>query len=355
MADHEAGVRPARMEIAETAHRQRLRLRSRAYSRELGLLGLILLEVAIVSALYPDTFPTVDNFTAILRNMAGDGIMAVGMMLLLIGGVFDLSIGAMFSLTGVLVGWFLTVGGLPVPLAILCTLAIAALGGFLNGFVVAKVGVNALITTLGTLGIFKGIAILIAGPGISFLPDSFSRLGQAEFVKIQSSVWLMLGIGILFHYLLSHTRYFRQYYYIGGNERAATLSGIKVARMQILAFTLMSLLAGLAGIAFASRVASSVSIAGDGTELRVITAVILGGASLAGGRGTIWGALLGVFFIALIGNVLIIANVGSEWQSIVLGLVLVGAVAIDSILNRERKPWALLMRGSKRGEAPLES
>jgi ribose/xylose/arabinose/galactoside ABC-type transport system permease subunit len=355
MADPQAGVSPARVETTEKVGRPRLPLRSLAFSRELGLLGLVVLEVAIVSALYPDTFPTVDNFTAILRNMAGDGIMAVGMMLLLIGGVFDLSIGAMFSLTGVLVGWFLTQGGLSVPLAILCALALAALGGFLNGFVVAKVGVNALITTLGTLGIFKGIAILIAGPGISFLPDSFSRLGQAEFARIQSPVWLMLGIGILFHYLLSHTRYFRQYYYIGGNERAAILSGIKVARMQILAFTLMGLLAGLAGIAFASRVASSVSIAGDGAELRVITAVILGGASLAGGRGTVWGALLGVFFIALLGNVLIIANVGSEYQSIVVGLVLVGAVAIDSILNRERKPWAVFTQGWKRSEAPLET
>ena len=227
--------------------------------------------------------------------------------------------------------------GLPVPIAVGGGLAAAALGGFLNGIIVAKVRVNALITTLGTMGIFKGVALLVGGPGITFLPESFSKFGQAELLGIQTPVWLLLGLALVAHYGLAHTRFFRQYYYIGSNPRAAHLSGINVERMQILAFTLMGMIAGLAGIVYASRIATATSTLGDGKELGAITAVILGGASLAGGRGTIAGALIGVFFMALMQNVLIIMRVPSEWQSIALGTVLVLAVAVDSVMNRDRK------------------
>src|SRR5207247_6691023 len=142
--------------------------------------------------------------------------------------------------------------------------------------------------------------------------------------------WLLLALAIAAHYGLAHTRFFRQFYYIGNNPKAAHLSGINVERLQILAFTVMGLLAGLAGIVYASRIATASSTLGDGKELGAITAVILGGASLAGGKGTIIGALIGVFFMALMQNVLIILRVPSEWQSIALGAVLVLAVALDS-------------------------
>lgn len=135
---------------------------------------------------------------------------------------------------------------------------------------------------------------------------------------------------------MAHTRVFRQLYYIGSNPKAAHLSGIKVQRLQIASFVLMGLLAGLAGILYASRIATATSTLGVGAELEAITAAILGGASLAGGRGTIWGAMIGVFFMGLMKNVLIISRFSSEWQGIVLGAVLIAAVAIDSIVNRRR-------------------
>jgi ribose transport system permease protein len=314
---------------------RRSRRRALALGRELGLIGLIVLTCIAASAMYPSSFPTFSNFAAIVRNLALDGILAVGMMTLMISGTFDLSVGGMFSMVGVVTGYLMTRAGLPVPLALVCGLGVAALSGFINGFVVARVGVNALITTLGTMGIFRGIAVLIGGPGITNLPFGFSRWGQAQFLGIQSPVWLMVVIALLFQYLLSRTRFFRQYYYVGGNQKAARLSGINVPRLQMLGFTITGLLAGLAGIAFAARIGTAVSIAGDGAELRVITAVILGGASLTGGKGTIWGALIGVLFIALINNVLIIASVASTWQSIIIGSVLVLAVAMDSLFNRD--------------------
>ena len=198
-----------------------------------------------------------------------------------------------------------------------------------------KVRVNALITTLGTMGIFQGIALLIGGPGITYLPDSFSRFGQSQFLGIQAPVWVLIVFAIIAHYAMAHTRFFRQFYYIGSNPKAARLSGINVAGLQILSFTIMGLLAGSAGILYASRIATATPTVGLGAELQAITAVILGGASLAGGRGTIWGAMIGVFFIGLMKNVLIISRFSSEWQSIVLGAVLVSAVAIDSIMNRK--------------------
>src|SRR5262249_50668675 len=153
-----------------------------------------------------------------------------------------------------------------------------------------------LIATLGTLGIYQGVAILVAGPSIANLPASFTVLGQAEILGVQLPVWFMLGLAATAHYLLRHTRYFRQFYYVGSNAGAARLSGIAVERVQVLGFTLNGLIAGTAGLAFAARVGTAVSTAGVGTELRVITAVILGGASLSGGKGSVPGALIGVVF-----------------------------------------------------------
>ena len=316
------------------------RVRMPGLSRELGLIALIVLLPVVLSVMYPLTFRpyfwTTANFAAILRNLAFEGFLAIGMMLLLVAGMFDLSVGAMASLVGVITGWLMKTAGWPVPLAVLGGLSVAALGGFLNGFIVAKVRVNALITTLGTMGIFKGLALLIGSSGITFLPDSFTKFGQAEFLGLQAPVWLLFALALVGHYCLAHTRFFRQYYYIGSNPKAALLSGINVERMHILAFTLMGMIAGLAGIVYASRIATASSTIGDLKELGAITAVILGGATLAGGKGTIAGALIGVFFMALMQNVLIIMRVSSEWQGVILGAVLVLAVGVDSLMNRRR-------------------
>jgi ribose transport system permease protein len=311
-------------------------LRLLVFTREIGLAGVTILTVLLFAILYPSSFANFANFSAIVRNLAFEGILAVGMMLMLVGGSFDLSVGAMASMSGVITGALMKFMGWPVPVAVAAGLLIAAGGGFLNGFIVAKVGVNALITTLGTMGIFQGIALLIGGPGITYLPESFSQFGQSILFGIQAPVWVLLGLGMVSHYAMAHTRFFRQFYYIGSNPKAALLSGINVSGLQILSFTIMGFLAGAAGILYASRIATATSTVGVGAELQAITAVILGGASLSGGRGTIWGALIGVFFMGLMKNVLIISRFSSEWQGIVLGAVLVAAVAVDSLMNRKR-------------------
>ena len=316
-----------------------IRQRRFALSRELGLLGLLIAIILLFRIVYPvswDNFATFDNFASVVRNMAFEGILALGMMLMLVGGTFDLSVGATASMVGVITGWLMKTAGWPVPFAVAAGFVVAAASGFINGFVVAKVRVNALITTLGTMGIFSGIALLVGGPSITFLPRGFTQWGEAKFLGLQAPVWLMVGLGLAGHYCLAHTRFFRQFYYIGSNPKAAFLSGLNVERLQIFSFTLMGLLAGLAGIVYAARVATASSTVGVGKELGAITACILGGASLQGGRGTAWGAVLGVLFVAVIQNMLLIKQVRPEWQGIILGLVLVFAVAVDAILNRKQ-------------------
>ena len=308
----------------------------RRAARELDLLLVVFLTVVVFSILYPDSFFSWDNARAVLRSLAVEGTIAVGMMILMIAGLFDLSVGATMSLAGVITGWLITRGGWPAAPAIAAGLAAAALAGAVNGVLVAVARVNALITTLATMWILSSAALLVGGPGIANLPEGFRALGQAAPLGVQLPVWFMLAIAAAAHGLLRNSRVFRQFYYVGANPKAARLSGIAVERIQILGFTLTGLIAGAAGILYAARVGTAVSTAGAGAELKVITAVLLGGASLTGGRGSIPGALVGVGFIAVVGNALLVARVPSEWHNVVIGVILILAVLLDSWQSRTR-------------------
>jgi ribose/xylose/arabinose/galactoside ABC-type transport system permease subunit len=168
-----------------------------------------------------------------------------------------------------------------------------------------------------------------AGTGVTPIDDNFKAYGQAMLLGVQSPFWVMLAVALVMGWLVARTRFFRQYYFIGGNARAAQLSGIRVERLTLLAFVIVGVLAGLAGVLGAARLNSAVVNAGVGLELKVITATVLGGASLKGGEGTILGGILGVLFIALVENAMIINAVGVFWQGIVVGLVLLVAVSLD--------------------------
>jgi ribose transport system permease protein len=188
------------------------------------------------------------------------------------------------------------------------------------------------------LGIVRGGALLVAGAGIQNLPYWFNAIGQSRLLGIQMPVWYMLLIVGIFSFLVNKTVFFRRYYYIGGNEKAAELSGIRVKRMKLYAFILSATLAGLAGILLASRLGAAMSTLGRGLELRVITAVILGGASLQGGVGKIPGALLGALFMGLVANIMVIARISGLWQDIILGIILITAVWLDLYLQKRSRP-----------------
>jgi ribose transport system permease protein len=306
------------------------RLQDRVFS--LGVSTLLL--GAVMTIIYPTQFPTLANFSQLLLNLSIDTIVAVGMMILLISGMFDLSVGSVVAFAGGLAGYLMYYHDIHFLLAITAGVVGSILIGFVNGWLIAKAGINPMIQTLAMMGVVRGLALMLSGAGIQNFPYNFIYIGQSKFLTIQAPVWYMLVIVFLFSFLVKRRVFFRRFYFIGSNERAAKLSGIEVDKMKIWAFVISATLAGVAGILLASRLGAALSTSGRGLELRVITAVILGGASLSGGHGKIWGAFLGALFMAVINNLLIIARVSGYWQEIILGLILIAAVGLDQWLLR---------------------
>ncbi|MCB1496805.1 MAG: ABC transporter permease [Bauldia sp.] len=306
-------------------------------SRPQTLLILNVILIAAMAIAYPANFATQANFSAVLLNAAQSGILVVGMMILMIGGAFDLSIGSTLALSGVvagaLVGWL----GYPAELGILAGIATGAAAGLVNGLIVTRLGINPLIATLATLSIYRSLTQLIGASGVTPISNAFKFYGQVKFLGLQSPFWVMLVIVVLGAWAVARTKVFRQYYFIGGNARAAQLSGINVPRLTLMAFVLMGALAGLAGVLAAARLNSAVVSAGIGVELSVITATVLGGASLKGGEGTIIGGVLGVLFIALVQNAMIINGIGVFWQGMIIGLVLLLAVSLNRFKQRSAR------------------
>lgn len=300
-----------------------------ATDRPLLLVLLILALVIGMTAFRPSTFLTTGNAAVVLLDTAQTGILACGMMVLMISGMFDLSIGGILAFSGIIAG--LTVkqlGWPPVP-AFLAGCVWGALLGVINGTLVTRFRINALIATLATLSIYRGGLQLVSGAGVTNIGNGYTIFGQTQILGIYSPFWFMAVIVLIFAFLVGRTRYFRQAYYIGGNARAAKLSGINVDRTVFVFFVIMGALAGLAGALLASRLNTAVVLAGNGVELKVITAVVLGGASLSGGSGTIFGAFLGVLLMSLLQNAMIIANISPFWQLIVVGVVLLTSVGLD--------------------------
>jgi ribose transport system permease protein len=300
-----------------------------ADSREVTLIVLIAALSVTMAVVYPDNFFTWYNFSAVMLNAAQTGILVTGMMLLMIAGMFDLSIGSTLAFSGVVAGALVSWWGLPPELGLLGGIVAGAALGALNGFIVTRIRINALIATLATMAIYRGITQLLSGTGITPISDDFATYGQSVFLGLQTPFWVMLLIVIAGGWAVARTRFFRQYYFIGGNARAAQLSGIRVQRLTLVAFVIMGGLAGLAGVLGAARLNSAVVTAGLGIELAVITATVLGGASLRGGEGSVLGGVLGVLFIALVQNTLIINGIGVFWQNIIIGSVLLLAVSLD--------------------------
>jgi len=303
--------------------------------RELALIGIILATALVMSQLSP-YFLSGGNLRSVLVGLVPGAIMAVGMAVLLASGGFDLSVAAVMALCGTIAAW-LTVQGVPVPMAILLTLLLGLLIGSGNGALVTFLGINPLIATLGTMSIARGLALVITeGYNISSLPDSFTQLGEQGPLKLPWMVWIMLALIILGDLALRRTRFLRQVYYIGGNERAARVSGIPVDGMRVFTYMLSGTLAALAGVLLAARLSTAVPTAGEGLELTVIAAAVIGGASLAGGEGSVLGAVLGIAFLSMISNALTLLSVSIFWQIVVTGVVLIVAVSIDVLLRRRR-------------------
>lgn len=303
--------------------------------REFALI-IVLVVFGFVMSLASPVFLTKENIEAILLALSVEATIAVGMVNLLISGGLDLSVGSTLAFTGVVTGLALN-AGVPVVISILLGL-LAALGvGLVNGLLVAKMKINPFIVTLGTNMAVRGLLLVIAqGRAVLNLSSEFTIIGQGRLFGIQYPIYVMLALVLIGDFLLRNTRFFRQNYYIGSNEKAARLSGINVDWVKIINYCIVALLAGIAGLMITARFGSASVTVGSGTELRVITATIIGGASLSGGEGSVLGAFLGALFMGVLANALNLLGVDVYWQNLITGLILIGAVVID-VVNERRK------------------
>lgn len=303
--------------------------------REFALI-IVILVFGFAMSLASPVFLTKQNIEAILLALSVEATIAVGMVNLLISGGLDLSVGSTLAFTGVVTGLALN-AGTPVVFAVILGL-MAALGvGFANGLLVAKMKINPFIVTLGSNMAVRGLLLVLAqGRAVLNLPPEFTIIGQGRLFGIQYPIYVMLALVIIGDFLLRNHRFFRQSYYVGSNERAARFSGINVDLVKIINYSLVALLAGVAGIMITARFGSASVTVGSGLELRVITATIIGGASLSGGEGSVLGAFLGALFMGVLANALNLLGVDVYWQNLITGLILIGAVVID-VINERRK------------------
>jgi ribose transport system permease protein len=310
-------------------------LRRVAAFREFALI-IVLIVMGIGMSLASPVFLNVGNLQAILLALSVEGPIAVGMMILLISGGLDLSVGSVLGLTGVVTGLSLQAGFSTFP-SIIIGLITALIVGIINGLLVAKIKINPFITTLGMQITIRGLLLVLArGRAVLNLPASFTVIGQGSIFGFQFPTFIMIAIVIIGDIIMRNSRFFRQSYYIGGNEKAARLSGINVDFVKIFNYCLVALLAGVAGLLITARFGASSVTVGTGVELRVITATIIGGASLNGGEGSVFGAFLGALFMGVLANALNLLGVDAYWQNLITGLILIIAVMLD-VVNERRK------------------
>ena len=275
-------------------------------------------------------FITGTNLLIMLRQVAVWGIASVGMTFVILLGDIDLATGSIITFVNVLCAYLMVNKGVPMVLAIIITLAAATLIGLLNGFMVSTIGIPALIATFATQTAFSGISLIICdGQPINGFTESFKVFGQGKIGPVPVPVIIMILCFALGAFILNKTYFGRYFYAVGGNIEAARLSGIRTGRVKYLVFALSGFFAGLAGLVLLSRVNSGMGNAGLGYEFKVITCVVLGGVSVSGGSGRMSGVVAGTFIISALNNGMVLINLNTWIQNIVLGIVLVLAVGFD--------------------------
>lgn len=299
-----------------------------------GLLLAFLLLVLVLSLL-SDRFLTRPNIVNVLRQISINAIIAFGMTVVIIGRGIDLSVGSLLALVGVVTASLATgaTAALPAPVAMLAALGIGVALGSINGAFVAYAGIAPFIVTLAALTIFRGMALAWTdGRPISGLPEAFGTLGYGTFLSLPTPIWVMLGFLLVTHVLLRYTALGRAVYAIGGNEEAARLSGIPVRRVLLFTYLYSGLAAAIAALVLTGRLNSAQPTAGVMFELDAIAAVVVGGTSLFGGRGGVFGTLVGALIIGVIDNGMNLLNVSSFYQQIVKGGVILAALIVDRAL-----------------------
>jgi rhamnose transport system permease protein len=301
------------------------------------LLAAILIVALAILGLCNDRFLTVDNLLNQGRLMTEVGIIALPMTFIIITGGIDLSVGSVVGLCAIMLGYSWKNFGFPLPLAIAFSLCVGAAAGFVNGLLITRVRVPPLIMTIATLALYRGLAEGISqAHSVRNYPEWFFFVGQGELFGVPTQLWILLAGIIVAGVALDRTTFGRTLYAIGNNETAARFSGLPVDRVKLLIYTLSGLAAGVSAWVLVSRVTTTRSDMGIGYELDVIAAVVLGGTSIFGGAGTIWGTVVGLVMIQLLKNGLALTGVKGDATIIVIGVVLIASTSIASSLQRRR-------------------
>lgn len=313
-----------------------------AFHRLLAFSGLIAL--IVVFSLASPNFMQTQNILAILQATSVNGVLAIAATLVIITGGIDLSVGTLMTFCAVITGVILTYLGLPLPLGIIGAILAGTMVGFTSGTIIAKLKVPPFIATLGMMLIMKGLSLVISGTRPIYFNDTpgFSQISLGSVagavipgLPIPNGVLILFAVALLAAFILGKTALGRYTFALGSNEEAVRLSGVNVDRWKIAVYALAGSICGVAGLLIASRLNSAQPALGQGYELDAIAAVVIGGTSLSGGRGTVLGTLIGALIISVLANGLRILSVAQEWQTVVTGTIIILAVYADILRRRK--------------------
>jgi ribose transport system permease protein len=294
-----------------------------------------LIALCLIIAVLTPKFLSMGNLGSVARQTAVITIMAMGMTMVMVSGGIDLSVGSIMALAGV-AGAFALAGGAPTLVGISTSIAAGAFCGLANGAAIATLRIPPFIVTLGAMGIYRGITLLITdGKAVVGLPTKFGYLAEGNLLGlIPVPLLIIVAVALAIHFLLSRTRLGRYCYAIGSNVEAARYAGVRVARCQIIFYLILGALAGLAGAIEAARLVTGQPTAGEGYELRVIAAVVIGGGSLSGGQGTVTGTIIGALIMGVLANGANLLGIPSFTQQIIIGAIIILAVTFDEFQRR---------------------
>jgi rhamnose transport system permease protein len=312
------------------------RLKSWLLTQESVLLLLTILTLIIMS-LSTDKFLTSDNILTQVRLMVEIGLIALPMTYIIITGGIDLSVGSIVGLTAIMLGYAWETWELPLEQAILLAIFFGTAAGFMNGLFIVRLGVPPLIMTLATLTFYRGLAEGVSqGRSVRNYPEWFYTLGQGDTLGIPNQIFLFIVFTLIFAIILSRTTFGRSLYAIGNNELGTRFSGLPVDRNKLIIYSASGLMAALSGFIFVSRVTTTRSDMGTGWELDAIAAVVLGGTSIFGGSGSIWGTVIGLVLVRFLQNGLALNGVTSDATIIVIGTILIVATLINNYVQQRR-------------------
>ena len=314
--------------------------------REMGVLAILILAVIIVQMIQPKFLNTA-NLRSIAISVATDGLLSIGLCLALILGGIELSVGGVAAMTCVITG-FLCLNGTNIWIAALAALAAGIFVGLFNGFMISKVGLPPFIVTLGMMNLSRGVAyILTEGSPLSlsgYLPDSFRFLATGKIGGIPMIFIIFVIIAAIAGFLTKRSKVCRDIFYVGSNEKAAQLSAINVDKVKISVYVVIAMLSTLAGILSLGRFNMATPELSVGAETTAISAAVIGGTSMSGGVGSIFGTFLGIVLLKVVNSALVMLNVSVYWQDFVQGLILVVAVTIDYMSHRKKGGISVLER-----------